>query len=211
MGDDKSEQLHAGVAAQAWGRDKLERLCRYISRPAVSEKRLSLTSSANIRYKLKTPYSDGTTHVIFESLGFVAKLASLVPKPRVDLTRFHGVFVGMPHHPNSKHRTLVTTARRGKSLQEENKTPEEKHRAMTWAQRLKRVFNIDVKTCAQCGGSVKVMPKAFAMLTGQALACIEDQVVIDKILLHLETKDELPSTPDTLPETRAPPPDNLFY
>ncbi len=59
--------------------------------------------------------------------------ASLVPKPRVNLTRFHGVFVGMPHHPNSKHRTLVTTARRGKSLQEENKTPEEKRRAMTWA------------------------------------------------------------------------------
>jgi len=54
--------------------------------------------------------------------------ASLVPKPRVNLTRFHGVFA-----PNSKHRTLVTTARRGKSLQEENKTPEEKRRAMTWA------------------------------------------------------------------------------
>jgi len=108
--------LHAGVAAQAWERDKLERLCRYISRPAVSEKRLSLTSAGNIRYKLKTPYSDGTTHVIFESLDFIAKLASLVPKPRVNLTRFHGVFVGMPHHPNSKHRTLVTTARRGKRI-----------------------------------------------------------------------------------------------
>jgi len=125
--------LHAGVAAQAWERGKLERLCRYLSRPAVSEKRLSLTSAGNIRYKLKTAYSDGTTHVIFESLDFIAKLASLVPKPRVNLTRFHGVFVGMPHHPNSKHRTLVTTARRGKSLQEENKTPEEKRRAMTWA------------------------------------------------------------------------------
>jgi hypothetical protein len=52
------------VAAQAWERDKLERLCRYISRPAVSEKRLSLTSAGNIRYRLKTPYRDGTTHVV---------------------------------------------------------------------------------------------------------------------------------------------------
>ena len=42
--------LHAGVAAQAWERQKLERLCRYISRPAVSEKRLSLTASGSIRY-----------------------------------------------------------------------------------------------------------------------------------------------------------------
>ncbi len=84
--------LHAGVVAQAWERDKLERLCRYISRPALSEKRLSLTSGGNIRYQLKTPYSDGTTHVIFEALDFISKLASLVPKPRINLTRFHARF-----------------------------------------------------------------------------------------------------------------------
>jgi hypothetical protein len=53
--------LHAGVAVQARERSKLERLCRYITRPAVSEKRLSLTPSGNTRYQLKTPYSDGTT------------------------------------------------------------------------------------------------------------------------------------------------------
>ena len=56
--------LHAGVAAKAWERDKLERLCRYISRPAVSEKRLSLTSAGNIRYQLKTPYSESWPHEI---------------------------------------------------------------------------------------------------------------------------------------------------
>ncbi len=155
--------LHAGVAAQAWERDKLERLCRYISRPAVSEKRLSMTSAGNIRYQLKTPYRDGTTHVIFEPLDFIAKLASLVPKPKVNLTRFariihdtrplrgpakavqirsrricHGVFA-----PNSKHRILVTPARRGKGRRKaigQDKTPEERRTAMTWAQRLKRVF-----------------------------------------------------------------------
>lgn len=38
-----------------------------------------------------------------------ARLAALVPKPRVNLTRFHGVFA-----PNSKHRALVTPAKRGK-------------------------------------------------------------------------------------------------
>ena len=69
--------LHAGVAAQAHQRQKLERLCRYISRPAVSEKRLSLTPNGNIRYQLETPYRDGTTHVIFEPLDFIARLAAL--------------------------------------------------------------------------------------------------------------------------------------
>lgn len=144
--------LHAGVAAQAWERQKLERLCRYITRPAVSEKRLSLTSSGNIRYKLKTPYNDGTTHVIFEPLELmshilvlhpsgdtgranrlscrfvIAKLAALVPKPRVNLTRFHGVFA-----PNSKHRIDVTQAKRGKgkaSQENEDKTPEQRRKAI---------------------------------------------------------------------------------
>ncbi len=59
--------------------------------------------------------------------------------------------------------------------------------------------DIDIESCEYCGGHVKV------------IACIEDQPVIDKILSHLEKKGELPSTPDTLPETRAPPPVSLFY
>jgi hypothetical protein len=84
--------LHAGMAARAHERKKLERLWRYISRPAVSEKRLSLTPKGNVRYQLKTPYRDGTTHVIFEPLDFIARLAALVPRPQVNLTRFHGVF-----------------------------------------------------------------------------------------------------------------------
>jgi hypothetical protein len=54
----------------------------------VSEKRLSLTPKADIRYQLKTPYRDGTTPVIFQPLDFIARLAALVPKPRVNLTRF---------------------------------------------------------------------------------------------------------------------------
>jgi hypothetical protein len=53
--------LHAGVVAQHWERKKLERLCRYITRPAISEKRLSITPAGNVRYQLKTPYRDGTS------------------------------------------------------------------------------------------------------------------------------------------------------
>ena len=101
--------LHAGIMANAHQRDKLERLCRYISRPAVAEKRLSLLPNGQVRYELKTPYRNGTTHVIFEALDFIAKLAALIPKPRVNLTRFHGVFA-----PNSQYRVQVTPAKRGK-------------------------------------------------------------------------------------------------
>jgi hypothetical protein len=190
--------LHAGVAAKANQRAKLERLCRYITRPAVSEKRLSLTNQGKVRYELKTPYRDGTTHVIFEPVDFIAKLAALVPKPRVNLTRFHGVFA-----PNSKHRALVTPAKRGKGSKpkgaegQEEQTPVQRHAAMTWAQRLKRVFNIDVETCRVCGGTARV------------IACIEDPLIIKKILMHLEEKAPTRAAL-LLPDSRAPPQAGLF-
>ena len=86
------EVIHIREAIdKAQERQKLERLCRYISRPAVSEKRLSLTPNGNIRYRLKTPYRDGTTHVIFEPLYFALHLAALVPKPRVNLDPFNEI------------------------------------------------------------------------------------------------------------------------
>jgi len=184
--------LHAGVAAGAHERDKLERLCRYIARPAVSTKRLSLTRNGQVRYELKTPYRNGTTHVIFEPLDFISRLVSLVPKPQVNLTRFHGVFA-----PNSKYRKLVTPARQGKrkkiqSAVVTDQTPAEKRASMTWAQRLKRVFNIDIESCDKCGGDVRI------------IASIEDPGVIQKILAHL---DNIATTVATglLPQSRAPP------
>ena len=49
------------------------------ARPAVSEKRLSLTNQGKVRYALKTSYRDGTTHVIFEPLEFMAHLEEQAP------------------------------------------------------------------------------------------------------------------------------------
>ena len=80
--------LHAGVVARADQRQKLERLCRCINRPAIAEQRLSLTPNGRVRYQLQTPYRDGTTYVIFEPLDFIARLAALVPKPLLHLTTF---------------------------------------------------------------------------------------------------------------------------
>jgi len=189
--------LHAGVATRSSEREKLERLCRYIARPAVSTKRLSLTRNGQVRYELKTPWRNGTTHVIFEPLDFISRLVALVPRPRVNLTRFHGVFA-----PNSKYRVLVTPAQRGKrkntqSPEGTEQTTAQRRASITWAQRLKRVFKIDIETCSACGGDVKI------------IACIEDPAVIKKILAHLDEK-ALSAAPAMLPECRAPPGAGLF-
>jgi hypothetical protein len=124
----------------------------------------------------------------------------------VHLTRYHGVFT-----PNSKHRARITPAKRGRGHPAchpdttEAPTPGERHAAMTpdqvrgrlWAQRLKRVFKIDIETCSACGGAVKI------------IACIEDPAVIEKILTHLNKKEDS-AKPAPLPESRAPPQAVLF-
>ena len=124
---------------------------------------------------------------------------ALVPKPRVNLTRFHGVFA-----PNSKYRSMVTPARRGKrkkyhSADEVDQTPAEKRASMTWARRLKRVFDIDIETCSECDGDVRI------------IASIEDPIVIQKILAHLENTANSGAT-RLLPDCRASPglPAGLF-
>lgn len=130
-----------------------------------------------MRYELKTPCRDGATHILFESLDLIAKLAALAPKPRVNLTRFHCVFA-----PNSKHRVQVTPAGRGKGSKtksphgSQDRTPFEQRAAISRAQRLQRVFNRETVICRKCGGTVKV------------IACIEGPGVIRKILTHLKEK-----------------------
>ena len=90
---------------------------------------------------------------------------------------------------------MVTPAKRGKGKKSkvscEPQTPAERRACMTWAQRLKRVFHIDIETCPACGGQVRI------------IVCIEDPVVIQKILHHLKEKSEHQDA-FRLPESRGP-------
>jgi len=70
--------LYAGVSVWSSNKARLEQFIRYSARPAVSEERLSQASNGDIIYKLKKPWTDGTTAVIFSSLEFLEKLLSLV-------------------------------------------------------------------------------------------------------------------------------------
>ena len=157
--------LHAGVACKAGQRKKLDRpggvpLCRYITRPAIAEQRLSLASNGNVIVALKSPYDDGTTHVVLSPMEFIGRLVALVPRPRTNLTRFHGVL-----SPNSKLRQLVVPE---KPVQVEGQAEDNpadlggeqtsKRYGMHWAQRLKRVFAIEIEKCEKCGGNAERRP-----------------------------------------------------
>ena len=155
---------------------------------------LNLNDRGQVIYRFKQPFRDGTTHVVLDPMDFIARLAALVPRPRLNLTRFHGVFA-----PNCKHRKSVVPKRKPNEEQ-----PNKPLAPMTWTQRLKRVFAIDIETCPVCGGKLRV------------IACIEDPEVIARILDHLRQRDgtELPQQPRA-PPTRcehldAPNQDRLF-
>ena len=109
----------------------------------------------------------------------------------------------IPEH-NSRHRAAITPSGRGRGsnknkdrLHPDDRTPAERHAAMTWAQRLKRVFQIDIETCEKCQGPVRIV------------ACIEDPAVIRQILAHLSKRESADSQAQ-LPPERAPPQSNLF-
>ena len=184
--------LHAGVGTNANERDKLERVCRYIARPAVSEGRLSLTANNEVIYKFKKPWDDGTTAIKLTPMEMMERLAALVPRPRVHLTRFHGVL-----GPHYKYRKLIVpknkaalTAVATDAAASDKPSPSQKR--ISWAQLLKRVFDIDITVCSRCRGNIKI------------IAAIEDPKVIKKILNHMG----LPSSAPPLLPARGPPSSN---
>ena len=173
--------LHAQVSCEANDRKKLERLCRYVARPAMANERLKLSDCGQVVLTLKTPFRDGTTHLVMSPLELLQRLAALVPRPRLNLIRYHGVLA-----PNAKWRSQVVPAQ----TDSETLSPAETEvseidplassgekkgvgRYISWSRLLRRVFDLDMEACPNCGGSVKI------------IAAIEDPAVIKKILNHL--------------------------
>jgi len=93
------------------------------------------------------------------------------------------------------HRLESVPAKRGKGVNRiantEVRSPAERRVAMSWAQRLKRVFNIDMEVCGRCGGSVKV------------IACVEERNIIDRILAHLREKEQNAPFPTAINTTMS--------
>ena len=68
-----------------------------------------------------------------------------------------------------------------------------RHVALRWAQRLKRVFGIEIESCARCGARLKLV------------ASIEDPGVIARMLAHRDRASDRPQEKRVLHAARAPP------
>ena len=181
--------LHAAVYCAPWERQKLEKLIRYVARPAVAEERLKLQPNGDVVLRLKTKYSDGTSHLLFSGLEFVEKLAALIPQPRIHLTRFFGCLA-----PHAKIRSQIVPGKEEKeeppgstdSAKDADKaegasTHPHPSRRISWARLLARCFDIDLTRCQDCGGELKIV------------AAILETAAIRKILGHLGLPDLPPS------------------
>jgi hypothetical protein len=86
-------------SAASWGEPLLEHLCRYVLRPPVAQGALELTPDGTVLLRLRRPWRDGTRAIRFEPSELLEKLAAMVPKPRINLLVYHGVFA-----PNARGR-----------------------------------------------------------------------------------------------------------
>ncbi len=166
----------------------LERMCRYLLRPPISEERLKFkrgqSGEDSVIYKLKSEWNDGTKAILLTGEEFIEKIVSIIPQPRIHGTRFHGVLA-----PHSKQRSLVvpkkvepvSNLKTCSAVSSSNESNKKKPAArISWAKLLARVFGFDVEKCSQCGGKIKV------------LAAILNNDAIKKILNHLGLPTKVP-------------------
>jgi uncharacterized protein YbaR (Trm112 family) len=122
-------------------------------------------------------FADGTTHLVFEPLEFLEKLAALTPRRGINLVIYHGVLA-----PHSRWRALVIAYRgAGTDSTDDTALPEVtgdkaaagKPRYWTWAALMRRAFDLDVLACPRCGGRL------------QLIATVEAPEIVRKILAHL--------------------------
>jgi len=174
--------VHAGVCVPARDRLRLERLARYAGRPPLATERLSLLPDGRLLYRLKRRWRDGTTHVIYEPLELMERLAALVHPPRFNITRFYGIFApsaslrplvipeaeasGPPRHPGCQSEGEAPATDPGGTKKKRGYQP----RNYPWATLMSRVFELDVLACPRCGGRMRI------------LAAIDSPEAIQKIL-----------------------------
>jgi hypothetical protein len=170
--------LHANVRVPANDRARLERLCRYVLRPPLAQDRLRLRADGRVLVKLKTAWHDGTSHLLFEPIEFLEKLAALTPRPEVNLLIYHGVLA--PHAEWRPQVVAYDKAAEDPDARSVGAVPVSEGagrarnaRYWSWAALMRRAFAIDVLACPRCGGRLPL------------IATIEDPRVIRQLLAHL--------------------------
>ncbi|MGB7217443.1 MAG: transposase [Vicinamibacterales bacterium] len=182
--------LHAGLRVPAGQRERLEGVCRYALRPPVARERLTVSGEGRVRLQLRHRRADGTTHLEWDPVDFLGRLAVLVPRPRINLVLYHGVLAPRAAWRAAVVRHTTSTDRDAGAIESlpavwgpcEPPTAVGGHgRNRLWADLMRRTFGFDVLACPRCGGRLRLV------------ALIEQAAVIERILHHLDLPVEVPA------------------
>ena len=88
-------------------------------------------------------------------LEFMQRLAALVPRPRLHLIGLHGVLA-----PHAKLRSAIVPSPADHATGQAADYTHHSPARISWARLLKRVFDIDIEHCANCGGALKIIRAA---------------------------------------------------
>ena len=151
--------VHAQRKIKPHRRDQLEELLQYMGRASISSERLTQNDDGTLTYKLKREFSDGTTAIRLGPEELIEKLVSIIPLPRVHLTRYCGAFA--PASPARSSVIRKPGRKKGMSLTicDDSRSDDEKTKVKntSWAIILARVFKINISICPDCGGEMVVM------------------------------------------------------
>ena len=161
--------LHAGVRVAAKDREGLEKICRYVLRPAVALSRLYALPGDRVQLRLRNVWDDGTDAVVFSALEFVGRLAAQVPPKGQHLIRYHGVFA-----PASKLRSAIVPVLRRRADVPEVYLDRPRRRWIAWGELILRVFKQDPQTCPGCGGRMRQVALVLGA-SGDVLRWLDDE------------------------------------
>jgi hypothetical protein len=142
---------------------RLEQVCRYALRPPVATDRLAPTAEGGVRLQLRHRWADGTTHLVFEPLEFLGRLAVLVPRPRINLILYYGVLGARAAWRRevvpARSEAEDVSARPDAEPEPERGTDSAaaQPRGYLWAELMKRTFGFDVLACPGCGGRLRLV------------------------------------------------------
>jgi hypothetical protein len=177
--------VHNRVRVEPEDQPAVERLARYIMRPPISLERMAWDGVGEVRYRRKRGHESSELNEReveqFDPAEFLARVIMHIPEPRRHLVRYYGWYSNASRGKRRKEETengkvgvtdtgLATPAARAEARDT---------RAMrrSWAQLIKRIYEVDPLVCPSCGSEMKV------------IALITEHDVVDKILRHLKRRD----------------------
>ena len=115
----------------------------------------------------------------FDPADFLARVIMHIPEPRRHLVRYYGAYSNVSRGKRRQHKeaTVGAAPRDGEHVHsvraDRNHSPDARALRRSWAQLIKRVYEVDPLVCPKCGAEMRI------------IAFIIDHDVMDVILRHL--------------------------